>query len=103
MRRPFVGSVLMAAAVLGGGTTVAMAETESAPNACVIRADVPNAANDAIVGREGCSNRIPGTGRIVESRLFLPDDVVGERYKGNSGTMWVYGSCGNGVGNYFSE
>lgn len=82
-------------------TGVAVAET-AVTQACTIRADVPNSANDAVVGRSGCSNTVSGTGRIKEYRNNFPDDVVGSRTF-NAGLAWVYGSCGNGTGSYYSE
>lgn len=70
--------------------------------ACTIRVDVPNSSNDAIVGRSGCSNTIPGTGFIREDRTVLPDDTVGSRTF-DAGLATVNGSCGNGRGSYYSQ
>lgn len=101
-----VKSVLAAGAALAltlTGVTIASIESSSAATAgCHIRTDLPNAANDAIVGRSGCSNTISGTGRIKENRRYMMDDVVGEDTF-DAGVKMIYGSCGNGKGNYYSE
>lgn len=70
--------------------------------ACTFRADVPDSDNNAVTGREGCSNTIPGTGRIFEDRNNWPDDEVGKK-DFDAGTALVDGSCGNGRGNYYSK
>jgi hypothetical protein len=96
---------LMSVAALGvalsSGATVAWAESASR-FACTARADVPNSANDAVVGRSGCSTSIRVDGYIKEDRGLFPDSIVGRRtFIG--GVAWVYGGCGNGVGSYYSE
>ncbi|MFI7520112.1 hypothetical protein [Micromonospora globbae] len=87
--------------LVGVGAGVAVAGSNTAL-ACTIRVDVPDAWNDAITGREGCSNTIPGTGYIMEDRNNWPDDEVGSK-SFNAGTAWVFGSCGNGYGSYYSK
>lgn len=67
-----------------------------------MRADTPNSNNNAQVGRDGCSNTRTVYGYIKERRNNFPDDVVGSKtFQG--GVQWVNGSCGNGVGHYYSE
>lgn len=84
------------------GITIAASESASAGTQCHIRTDIPDAANDAYVGRSACSNKISGTGRIKEDRRYMPDDIVGSAtFK--AGVKKIYGSCGNGVGRYYSE
>ncbi|MEK0373251.1 hypothetical protein [Corynebacterium mastitidis] len=95
-------STAAAAMVVVGGIVVAGVESAHAAGGCHIRTDVPDAANDATVGRVGCSNSVWGTGRIKEDRNNFPDDVVGS--KGfMAGVAIIYGSCGNGKGKYYSE
>lgn len=94
-----IGTVLVAAALAGSGVGVAAAESSTALD-CALRADRPNAANDAIMGRVGCSNTISGEGVIKESRFGF-DDIVG-RKTFPAGTEKVLGSCGNGEGSYYS-
>lgn len=64
---------------------------------------MPNSSNDAIVGREGCSGTVDGVGRVREDRNNWPDDTVGSVSGSGWGTKWVYGSCGNGNGTYYSD
>lgn len=95
-------SGVAAFSLVGVGAGTALAESHSA-RACTFRVDVPNSSNDAVVGREGCSNTVDGTGRVREDRGSWPDDTVGEVSGGGWGTKTVNGSCGNGNGTYFSE
>jgi hypothetical protein len=92
----------VAFSLVGVGAGAAMAESYSAL-ACTLRVDVPNVNNDAFVGREGCSNQIEGEGLIREDRSFFPDDTVGSRSGSDWGVHVVFGSCGNGEGDYYSE
>ncbi|MFI5490878.1 MULTISPECIES: hypothetical protein [Micromonospora] len=87
--------------LVGVGAGVAVAGSNTV-QACTLRADVPDSDNNAWVGREGCSNTIPGTGYIYEDRNNWPDDKVGEK-SFDAGTALVDGSCGNGDGNYYSR
>jgi hypothetical protein len=91
-----------ALSLVGVATGVAMAAPPSTL-ACNIRVDVPNSGNDAVVGREGCSNTVDGTGRVREDRNNWPDDTVGEVSGGGWGVKTVNGSCGNGRGTYYSD
>ncbi|MFY1686323.1 hypothetical protein [Plantactinospora sp. WMMB782] len=88
--------------LVGVAAGVAVADSSSAL-ACTLRADVPNSNNDAVVGREGCSNTVDGEGRIREDRNAWPDDTVGSISGGGWGTKTVNGSCGNGRGSYYSD
>ncbi len=94
--------VLLTVILTSGGITIAMVESSVAHSKCHIRTDIPNAANDAYVGRSACSNRISGTGRIKEDRNNWPDDIVGQATF-QAGLKMIYGSCGNGRGRYYSE
>ncbi|MGH3750390.1 MAG: hypothetical protein ACRDT8_23670 [Micromonosporaceae bacterium] len=98
-RSALVVAAALAFASLGGG--IAFAD-DASTTSCVLRADPPNTANDAIVGREGCASNIPVTGYIKEDRNNWGDDTVGSR-SFTGGIAWVYGSCGNGSGYYYSQ
>ncbi|MEU5940937.1 hypothetical protein ABZ807_17485 [Micromonospora sp. NPDC047548] len=87
--------------LVGVGAGVAVAGSNTV-QACTLRADVPDSDNNAWVGREGCSNTVPGTGYIYEDRNNWPDDEVGKK-SFDAGTALVDGSCGNGKGNYYSK
>lgn len=102
--RKIIATSGVALALLGTGIGIAAAEQASSnsPQACYIRTDIPDWENDARVGREGCANTLSGTGRIKENRPNFPDDVVGE-LTFQAGVRWVFGSCGNGPGYYYSE
>lgn len=91
-----------AVSLIGVGGGVAIAESQTA-FACTIRTDPPNAGNNAKVGREGCANQIPGEGYIIEERDRWPDDDVGYEKIERAGVEWVWGSCENGRGGYYSE
>lgn len=99
-KRSAVAGLAAAGLVLAGGT-VAIGATEQVQS-CSMRADTPNSNNNAQVGRDGCSNTRTVYGYIKERRNNFPDDVVGSKtFQG--GVQWVNGSCGNGVGHYYSE
>lgn len=106
MRRVSRALVLTAAAfaVVGTGAGVAAAESASddASIMCSLLVEVPNSANDAKVGRSGCGNTLDGKGTVNEDR-FGPDDAVGTVEGSGWGVKTVDGSCGNGVGDYYSR
>lgn len=91
-------------AVVGTGAGVAAAESASDDVSimCSLRIDVPNSGNDAQVGRANCGNTLDGKGTVVEDRNNWPDDTVGVTQGSGWGVKWVYGSCGNGEGTYYS-
>lgn len=107
MRRVSRALVLTAAAfaVVGTGAGVAAAESASddASIMCTLKVDQPNSSNDAEVGRSGCGNTLDGKGQILEDRNNWPDDAVGTTEGSGWGVKWVYGSCGNGDGMYYSQ
>lgn len=81
----------------------AESSSDSSALACTLRVDEPNVNNDAFVGRSGCANEIEGEGLIREDRNLAPDDTVGSRTGSDWGVHVVFGSCGNGEGEYYSE
>ncbi|KQB83592.1 hypothetical protein Cocul_01662 [Corynebacterium oculi] len=74
-----IASAAAAVMAVAGGMFVAGVESAHAAGGCHIRTDVPDAANDATVGRAGCGNALWGTGRIKEDRSNFPDDIVGSK------------------------
>lgn len=96
-----VVSLGAATAMAVGGASVATADIAHT-TACTARAGLPNASNNAYVGRDGCSSNQYGTGWVKEDRTRWPDSTVGVRTF-SGGMAWVNGSCGNGEGSYYSE
>lgn len=96
-------SLALAVLMLAGGASIASADGGQDVQACALRADTPNLANDATVGREGCVTiAVDSVGYIKEDRSGFPDDIVGDATF-DAGTQKIFGSCGNGRGAYYSQ
>ncbi len=95
-----LAAVVGAGILTATGTLIAVAAPAQLTT-CGPTAGVPNSNNNARGGLSGCTYTRPIDGRVWEDRGAFPDSSVGyKRFQGGLAT--VYGSCGNGPGNYYS-
>ena len=79
----------------------AVADSTAAAATCHLQFPAPNNSNNAWLGQADCSNYISVYGKIAEDRNNFPDDTILE-HTFNGGVKYFDGSCGNGVGWYYS-
>lgn len=92
---------VMGFALAGAGAAVASTTTTQG---CSFTAGAPDNDNDSYMGRTtDCTNTIKVNGWVKEDRGSFPDSTVGSKTNWSAGLAWVYGGCGNGVGQYYGE
>lgn len=90
---------------LVGGISVAHAEPEIEPFACVLVTGTPGGSGGNVganVGRSGCTNYATWQGWVKHDRTLRPDDTHAYGAGTGNSVYYISGPCGN-RGSYYSE